>query len=73
MPDDKNTNKTKKIMGRHFADIAEAVEWGSPEHLSMQHSYSRGSIHQRQAQPAENDSPSSSHPPLDSLDAPEPE
>ena len=71
MPDDKNTDKTEKNTGRYFADIAEAVEWGSPEHLSMQHSYLRGLTRQGQAQPAENEPTAPSHPPLDDSDAPE--
>ena len=73
MPDDKNTDKTEKNTGRYFADIAEAVEWGSPEHLSMQHSYLRGLTRQGQARHAENEPAASSHPSLDGSDALEPE
>ena len=37
----------RKITDRHFADIAEWVEPGSPEHLSMIHGHLRGLTHQK--------------------------
>ena len=49
---DENTDETpgkikRKITDRHFADIAEWVEPGSPEHLSMIHGHLRGLTHQK--------------------------
>ena len=74
MPDDKNTEQTEKKLGPLFGDLgATWVPWGSPEHLSMQHSRLRGLAHQRHVQPAEKEPVLSSHPALDNSEAPEPE
>jgi len=73
LPDEKNTDKTEKKMGLLFGDIgAEAVEWGSPEHLSMQHSHLRGLPHQKRVRPAENAPEPSTGPGLDNAEAPKP-
>ena len=63
----------RKITDRHFADIAEWVEPGSPEHLSMMHSHLRGLTHQKHVQSAEKESVSSSSPDLDNLQTPKQE
>ena len=74
MSDDKNTDKPQDKPCPIFGDLgATIIPWGSPEHLSMQHSYLRGLAHQRHIQPAEKEPVLSSHPALDNSEAPEPE